>query len=84
MTLKGFRFFADDEDEFGLEDILQAVCFMEVSCVANQDTALTDQITQACQCRLVRHLPRQSLGGLLSKAGGSRMPSSWTSQCKTT
>jgi hypothetical protein len=22
-TLKGYRFFADDEDEFGLEDILQ-------------------------------------------------------------
>jgi hypothetical protein len=24
---EGFRFFADDEDEFGLEDLLQALCF---------------------------------------------------------
>ena len=28
--LCGFRFFADDEDDFGLEDILQALCFLEV------------------------------------------------------
>ena len=27
--LKGYRFFADDEDQFGLEDILQAVMFMK-------------------------------------------------------
>ena len=26
---KGYRFFADDEDQFGLEDILQAVMFMK-------------------------------------------------------
>jgi hypothetical protein len=26
---KGYRFFVDDEDEFGLEDILQALCFLE-------------------------------------------------------
>lgn len=31
MQLKGFRFFADDEDHFGLEDILQAVAFMHSS-----------------------------------------------------
>ena len=31
MARKGFRFFRDDEDEFGLEDILQAMCFLEVS-----------------------------------------------------
>lgn len=30
MSRRGFRFFQDDEDEFGLEDILQAVCFLEV------------------------------------------------------
>ena len=29
--LKGYRFFADDEDHFGLEDILQAVMFMKSS-----------------------------------------------------
>lgn len=29
--LKGYRFFADDEDQFGLEDILQAVIFMKSS-----------------------------------------------------
>lgn len=29
MTRKGFRFFADDEDEFELEDLLQALCFLE-------------------------------------------------------
>lgn len=27
---KGYRFFEDDEDEYGLEDILQALCFLEV------------------------------------------------------
>ena len=27
---KGFRFFQDDEDEYSLEDILQAVSFLEV------------------------------------------------------
>ena len=26
---QGWRFFADDEDEFGLEDVLQALCFVE-------------------------------------------------------
>lgn len=26
---QGYRFFADDEDEFGLEDVLQALCFLE-------------------------------------------------------
>ena len=31
MQLKGYRFFADDEDHFGLEDILQAVTFMQSS-----------------------------------------------------
>lgn len=29
MTQRGFRFFADDEDEFGLEEVLQALCFFE-------------------------------------------------------
>ncbi len=29
MRLKGYRFFADDEDTFGLEDILQALMFMK-------------------------------------------------------
>lgn len=29
MLRKGWRFFADDEDEFGLEDVLQALCFVE-------------------------------------------------------
>jgi hypothetical protein len=29
MQLKGFRFFADDEDEYGLEDVLCALCFAE-------------------------------------------------------
>ncbi|PSC71468.1 heat shock [Micractinium conductrix] len=29
MHRKGFRFFADDEDTYSLEDILQAVCFLE-------------------------------------------------------
>lgn len=29
MHLKGYRFFADDEDTFGLEDILQALVFMK-------------------------------------------------------
>lgn len=29
MHKRGFRFFADDEDEFDLEDILQALCFSE-------------------------------------------------------
>lgn len=29
MTERGFRFFADDEDEHGLEEILQALCFAE-------------------------------------------------------
>ena len=28
---RGFRFFQDDEDEFGLEDILQAICFLQVA-----------------------------------------------------
>ena len=27
LDRRGFRFFADDEDEFGLEDMLQALCF---------------------------------------------------------
>ena len=27
--MKGFRFFEDDEDEYGLEDILQALCYLE-------------------------------------------------------
>lgn len=31
LSTKGFRFFQDDEDEFGLEDILQAVCWLEAS-----------------------------------------------------
>lgn len=26
---QGWRFFADDEDEFGLEDILQGLCFAD-------------------------------------------------------
>ncbi len=29
MMQKGVRFFKEDEDEFGLEDILQALCFLE-------------------------------------------------------
>ncbi|KAK9810351.1 hypothetical protein WJX72_009272 [[Myrmecia] bisecta] len=29
LTHKGYRFFADDEDELGLEDVLQALCFLE-------------------------------------------------------
>ncbi|KAK9853604.1 hypothetical protein WJX84_007036 [Apatococcus fuscideae] len=29
MVQKGVRFFREDEDEFGLEDILQALCFLE-------------------------------------------------------
>ncbi len=29
MRLKGYRFFADDEDTFGLEDILQALMLMK-------------------------------------------------------
>lgn len=29
MMQKGVRFFREDEDEFGLEDILQALCFLE-------------------------------------------------------
>lgn len=29
-TKKGFRFFVDDEDEFQLESLLQALCFLEV------------------------------------------------------
>lgn len=29
LLRKGFRFFADDEDEFDLEDLLQALCFLE-------------------------------------------------------
>lgn len=29
LVRKGFRFFADDEDEFELEDLLAALCFME-------------------------------------------------------
>lgn len=31
----GYRFFRDDEDEFGLEDILQAICFLEVKWLRN-------------------------------------------------
>lgn len=30
LLQKGRRFFLDDEDDFELEDILQALCFMEV------------------------------------------------------
>jgi hypothetical protein len=26
---RGYRFFADDEDEFELEDLLEAMCFLE-------------------------------------------------------
>ena len=29
MHKKGFRFFEDDEDEYGLEDLLAALCFLE-------------------------------------------------------
>ena len=29
MQKRGYRFFADDEDEHGLEDLLQALCFLE-------------------------------------------------------
>ena len=29
MHLQGYRFFADDEDNFGLEDMLQALMFMK-------------------------------------------------------
>ena len=29
MMQKGVRFFREDEDDFGLEDILQALCFLE-------------------------------------------------------
>ena len=29
MHKKGFRFFAEDEDMYGLEDILQALCFLD-------------------------------------------------------
>jgi len=29
MRDRGFRFFADDEDSFGLEEVLQAMCFAE-------------------------------------------------------
>ncbi len=29
MRLKGYRFFADDEDTFGLEDVLQALMLMK-------------------------------------------------------
>ncbi len=32
MHLKGYRFFADDEDKYGLEDILQALMFMKIGC----------------------------------------------------
>ena len=32
MMQKGMRFFREDEDEFGLEDILQALCFLETGC----------------------------------------------------
>ena len=29
MQKRGYRFFADDEDEHGIEDLLQALCFLE-------------------------------------------------------
>ena len=29
MQKRGYRFFADEEDEHGLEDLLQALCFLE-------------------------------------------------------
>lgn len=29
MHMKGYRFFADDEDSYGLEDILQALMLMK-------------------------------------------------------
>ena len=29
MHKRGFRFFEDDEDEYMLEDLLQALCFLE-------------------------------------------------------
>lgn len=29
MHDKGWRFFADDEDVYGLEELLQALCFLE-------------------------------------------------------
>ena len=32
LDKKGFRYFADDEDEFELEQMLQALCFREAGC----------------------------------------------------
>lgn len=32
MQRKGFRFFIDDEDAYGLEDILQAAVFIQTGC----------------------------------------------------
>ena len=29
MHKRGYRFFEDDEDEYRLEDLLQALCFLE-------------------------------------------------------
>jgi hypothetical protein len=29
MNKKGYRFFIDDEDEYGLEDYLQAICLLD-------------------------------------------------------
>ena len=29
MQKRGYRFFADDEDLYALEDLLQALCFLE-------------------------------------------------------
>ena len=42
QNAKGYRFFQDDEDSFELEDILQAMCWLEVRLSSAVYSSLSD------------------------------------------
>ena len=65
---QGWRFFADDEDEFGLEDVLQALCFLDAGSAwvpAKPWRAHCDVVR--CPASTPRHLRARADGG-----GGAR------------
>lgn len=59
MSDKGFRFFMDDEDEFGLEEVLQALCFVRSGRAFVPAKPWWTHMQEARWARRAEDLPRQ-------------------------
>ena len=51
LSRAGYRYFVDDEDEFGLEDVLQAICYLEVK----SPWYLSSNQHPLCAYRMIMH-----------------------------